>query len=362
MLSEDKALYIHIPFCKSICAYCDFKKVYYNELWVSKYLRALEKEIRSKYKGEVIKTLYIGGGTPNCLSLKELEKLFSILKIFNFKENIEFTFECNIELINEDYLIFLKENKVNRLSIGLETTNEHLLTFLNRKHTKKEALEKFNLVKKYFDNISADLIYAIPGESLKDLENDLDFVLKLKLKHLSFYSLIIEKHTMLYINKVKNISEDLDYKMHSLINKKLKKYRHYEVSNYSIKGFESAHNLTYWDNQEYYGFGLGASGYIDKVRYTNISNLNDYMANNFKYEEHHLIKQDIMENEMMLGFRKKDGINVLDFKEKFAYDLTKNKVVLEMIKDKRLVLKKDNLYIRNLYVQNEIIMALIDSL
>ena len=268
-----KSAYIHIPFCNNICSYCDFCKLLYNKNFVKKYLDALEKEITNNYKNEILDTIYVGGGTPSSLSVSELNKLFSIIKIFKLSKEYEFTFEVNIEDITEEKLEILKENKVNRLSIGIESFNDKYLKYLGRNYTSDIISERVELAKKYFDNINVDLMYALKNESLDDLEKDVDKILKLDIKHISCYSLIIEKNTKLYIDNTKYISDDLDSDMYDLIDKKLEnKYHRYEVSNYSITSYESRHNLTYWENNEYYGFGLGAAGYIDNIRYSHIIN------------------------------------------------------------------------------------------
>ena len=245
------SIYIHIPFCSNICSYCDFAKFYYNSDWVDNYLSSLEKEIKLNYKGEVVDTIYIGGGTPTVLNLNQLEKLLKITNLFN-KKNIEFTVETNVDLSLEKIKL-LKKYGVNRISIGVQTVNPKYLKFLNRNHTKEEVINLINLLKEYNFNINVDLIYAIPGETLEELNEDLDFILSLDVNHISTYSLIIEPHTKLYIDNVSNIDEDLDYEMYKLINKKLNKYHHYEISNFAKKNYESKHNLVYWNNLNYYG-------------------------------------------------------------------------------------------------------------
>ena len=255
-----KSCYIHIPFCKNICSYCDFCKMYYNKDFIDKYLLSLEKEINLYYKNDLLNTLYIGGGTPSCLDEISLKKLFKIISIFKLNKTYEFTFECNIEDINEKLLIFLKENKVNRISIGLQSFNKKYIEFMNRKYlNKKEITDKINLVKKYFNNINIDLIYGINNETLKELQEEVDSFINLDVNHISLYSLILEDNTILKTKKYKEIDDDLNRKMYDYIRKTLKKnnYIHYEISNFSKKGYMSKHNLCYWNNDNYYGFGLG---------------------------------------------------------------------------------------------------------
>ena len=161
-----ESVYIHIPFCKNICSYCDFCKVYHHEEWVLKYLQSLLLEIHDKYNGEEIKTLYIGGGTPSCLGIKELNILFSIVKELNLSKDLEFTFECNLNDLNYEMLIVLRKNRVNRLSIGIESFNENKLNFMGRHHTFEDAQQKIKMCRDIgFRNINLDLIYGIPKES-----------------------------------------------------------------------------------------------------------------------------------------------------------------------------------------------------
>ena len=167
------SMYIHIPFCKTICSYCDFCKRFYNEKECSNYLDSLSKEIKDNYKDEELKTIYIGGGTPSALSINNLNKLFNILKDIKLSNNYEFTIEVNPENVDEEKLRLFRDNRVNRISMGIESTNDIFLKYLNRKHDFKMVKEKINLVKKYFNNINVDLIYAIPNETINDLSNDL---------------------------------------------------------------------------------------------------------------------------------------------------------------------------------------------
>lgn len=354
-----KSAYIHIPFCNNICSYCDFCKLLYNKNFVKKYLDALEKEITNNYKNEILDTIYVGGGTPSSLSVSELNKLFSIIKIFKLSKEYEFTFEVNIEDITEEKLEILKENKVNRLSIGIESFNDKYLKYLGRNYTSDIINEKVELAKKYFDNINVDLMYALKNESLDDLEEDIDKILKLDIKHISCYSLIIEKNTKLYIDNTKYISDDLDSDMYDLIEKKLEnKYHRYEVSNYSITSYESRHNLTYWKNNEYYGFGLGAAGYIDNIRYTNTRNLSKYISGSYEREEEVLTKEDKIKYEFILGLRLTSGINKDNFNKKYGININEIEIIKELINKGLLIDDKINIYVpkKYFYVLNDILV------
>lgn len=354
-----KSAYIHIPFCNNICSYCDFCKLLYNKDFVKKYLDALEKEIKMHYKGEILDTIYIGGGTPSSLSIVELNELFSIIKVFKLSKEYEFTFEVNIEDITEEKLEILKENKVNRLSIGIESFNDKYLKYLGRNYTSDIISERVELAKKYFDNINVDLMYALKNESLNDLEEDIDKILKLDIKHISCYSLIIEKNTKLYIDNTKYISDDLDSDMYDLIDKKLEnKYHRYEVSNYSITSYESRHNLTYWKNNEYYGFGLGAAGYIDNIRYTNTRNLSKYISGSYERQEEVLTKEDKIKYEFILGLRLTSGINKDNFNKKYGININEIEIIKELINKGLLIDDKINIYVpkKYFYVLNDILV------
>jgi len=363
-MDKIKSVYIHIPFCNSICSYCDFCKVVYNHDWIYPYFERLSEEIDNSYLGEVIETLYIGGGTPSCLTIEELKILFQLLNKFHFSSNIEFTFECNLNDLEEEKLLFLYQHGVNRLSIGIESFDEEKLKFMNREANFKDAKKKIELARKIgFKNINVDLMYAIPNETTKVTQNDLKLLLKLNPEHISTYSLIIEKNTLVGLNKIKPIEEDKDSKMYDLICKTLKKagYVHYEVSNFAKKGFSSKHNLTYWNNEEYYGFGCGASGYVAAIRYENTKSLTEYLKGNFVSSKSLMSKVDNMENELILGFRKLEGISLEHFFDKFEENMQNIFPIKPLIKNGDLIYKDGYIFIhpKKLYVMNEILIKLI---
>ena len=359
------SVYIHIPFCSNICNYCDFCKMYYNEKLVDDYLQELNKEIKTNYKNETLSTIYIGGGTPSCLNIEQLSKLFNITSKLNLNNKYEFTIEMNINDITEEKLKLFKENKVNRISIGIETLNDKYLTILNRKHTKEEVIAKLKLAKRYFNNINIDLMYAFPKETLKDLDKDLSFIKEIDVPHVSIYSLIIEEHTKLFIDKTTPIDDELESKMYYHIIEHLKNlgYNHYEISNFSKEGYESRHNLTYWNNLEYYGFGLGSSGYINNIRYTNTRSINNYLKGNYILEKTLIDTKTKMENFMMLGLRKTEGISKKEFKDIFSSTISENFDIINLL-DKKLLID-DNEYLKIpenlLYIENSILVNFIDG-
>ena len=340
-----KAVYVHIPFCNNICSYCDFAKIYYNKKWINNYLDSLEKEIDLRYQDELIETIYIGGGTPSSLELEELEKLFKILKKIKTSYQ-EFTIEVNLDSLTKEKINLFKKYNINRVSIGIESFDQKNLTFLNRKLVN---LDLINYLKEVgITNINVDLIYALPNESLKTLEQDLNKLLELDVPHISTYSLIIEPNTM--ISNMNPINEELDFKMYELICKKLENYNHYEISNFAKAGYEAKHNLTYWKNEQYYGFGMGASGYIGNIRYTNTRSITEYIAG-FKEIEHDIVTlKTNMENEIILGLRLLNGVSISNFNNKFHKDLFKVFKIKELIEDKKLLIENDYLKINPKYV------------
>ncbi|MDD2489714.1 MAG: radical SAM family heme chaperone HemW [Bacilli bacterium] len=360
-----KAVYIHIPFCSSICSYCDFCKVLYQKQWIKPYLSNLEQEIKNQYQGELVKTLYIGGGTPTSLNLTELKQLLNITKLFNLTKLEEFTVECNVENLTVPKLKLMKQFGVNRLSIGVQTFNQKHLTFLNRHHQLKQVQ---TIIKKArflgFNNINIDLMFGFPKQTLRGLKFDLKQALKLKTEHLSIYSLIIENNTLLRINKVPSINEDLNAKMYYYINKILNKhdYLHYEISNYAKPGYQSNHNLIYWQNEEYYGFGLGAVSYLNKVRYENTRSITNYLKGQYLKQKTNITKKEMMENEMILGLRQLTGVNILKFKQKYKTDIKKVFPITKLLKEKLLIEENNYLFIpeSKIFIANEILLNFID--
>lgn len=355
------SVYLHIPFCSSLCTYCSFTKFFYNEKMVYSYLNSLLREIKTKYKGEIIKTIYIGGGTPSCLSVKELEYLFKIIKIFNFDANIEFTMEVNPESLTLEKLKLMQENKVNRISMGVESTILKNLKYLGRNHDFSLVKEKMQLIREVgITNINIDLIYALKDQTFEDLKMDILNILSLKPTHISTYSLEIYPQTILGIRNEKNISEDLDFQMYELICQELKKhgFRHYEISNFSKPRYQSRHNLVYWNNENYYGFGLSAASYIGNIRKTNTSSLKKYLAGNFLGEEEVLTKKDILSYALILGFRKIEGINKKMFLKKYGVNLFDLYNIKDLLKKGLLKENAFNIYIPcdKIYIENSILI------
>lgn len=357
------SIYIHIPFCNSICTYCDFCKIFYNKKYINDYLNNLEQEIKVRYKSEIVNTIFIGGGTPSSLDDEELIRLMNIIEIFKLNDNYEFTVECNIESITENKLKIMKKYGVNRISIGVESFDNSIIKLLGRNHTKKDVYNKMEIVKRYFSNINIDLIYAA-YDDINILKSDIDCFLKLDIPHISTYSLIIEDNTMLKIIGMKNIDEDIDYEMYKYIEDALEKnnYIHYEISNYAKNGYQSKHNLVYWNNEEYYGFGLSSTSYINNERITNTKNLRKYLNGEYLDTSVYEDKDIRMENEIMLGLRKLDGINLDRFKDKFNVSLEDIYNIDNLVRNGYLIrdnncIKIDKKY---MYISNEIIVRILE--
>ena len=305
-------IYLHLPFCTSICSYCDFPKLLYDKKYINSYLNSLKKEVKERYKQEKVKTIYIGGGTPTSLDSKELKKLLDITKLFNKEKNIEFTIESNIESLSKEKIKLLKQYGINRISLGVQSFQEKVLKELNRHHTNDMVFETIkNLKKENITNISIDYIYGV-NTNIKKCIEDINTFLALDIPHISCYSLIIENNTIFKINNKENIKEDIEKKIYNTIESILEKnnYKHYEISSYAKTGYQSIHNLNYWNNGNYYGFGLGSVSFIDNKRISNTKNLTNYLKGKYIKEISYENKKIRMSNEIILGLRKLEGISI----------------------------------------------------
>ena len=345
-------VYIHKPFCKRKCNYCSFvsgKNIELKEC----YLNTLIYEIKSKYKQEKLKTIYIGGGTPSLLDASDIQMIISQ---FNITNNCEITLEVNPETtITKEY----KLAGVNRISLGIQTFDDKILKILGRNHNKETIYKAVNDIKQAdFKNISIDLMYGLPYQTQESFQNDIKQVLELKVPHISSYGLKIEKGCYFYKNPPQNLpNEDIQSELYILLSNELKKngYIHYEISNFALEKFESKHNLCYWQNKNYYGFGLNASGYIGNMRYKNQSEMELYLNNPNKIEEKSILTPiQIMEEEIFLALRLKEGINIKEFNKKYNIDfLDKYKKIINKYKnlinfqDSRISLNENGMLLSN---------------
>ena len=354
MQTKPTSAYVHIPFCTQICYYCDFSKVFIKNQPVDSYLEHLIEEYDS-YDIKKLRTLYIGGGTPTALSASQLafllEKLTDKLDLSYLEE---LTIEANPGDLDQEKIAVLKDSPVNRVSLGVQTFNDRMLKQIGRSHLEKDIYENIaNLKKAGFDNISIDLIYALPKQTMEDVKINVAKAIALDIPHMSLYSLILENHTV-FMNRMRRgklplPKEDLEAEMFEYIIAELEKagFEHYEISNFSKPGFESRHNLMYWDNAEYYGIGAGASGYVDGVRYKNHGPIRHYLqaveAGNARVQEEVLTLNEKMEEEMFLGLRKKSGVSKKRFEEKFglSFEDQYGAVVSELTEQGLLVPDRD---------------------
>jgi len=363
-----KALYIHIPFCKQICTYCDFPKISSLGQDIDTYLRALIAEL-AVYERTIgftdLQTLYIGGGTPTELTTKQLDILFKHLhSVINFQQLTEVSIEANPESLNDACKIAcLKGHGVTRVSLGVQTFQARHLKLLGRSHTQKDVYETVSLLQAGDFEINVDMIYAIPTGTLAEWENDLDTLLKLSITHVSAYSLILEEHTKFYVDYMKNklelVDNEVEAQMFELVIDKLKAagFEHYEISNFT-KNKQSLHNLTYWHNNYYIGVGLGAHGHVMRTPETEVALKPDHIniareimnGNSIRYENtrsitaykkafesgilpvlnaHVLTQHEQIEESMFLGMRLLEGVNLEHLQAKYQvgiYELYKQKL------------------------------------
>jgi oxygen-independent coproporphyrinogen-3 oxidase len=337
-------LYIHIPFCKQKCFYCNFFSVKYEQDLADKYVDALIKH-SSDFKDIALDCVYIGGGTPSILSSKQIERLLACINNrFDLSKLFEFTFELNSDSVTLEKLNILKNYKVNRLSIGLQSTDDKVLNFLGRIHNFKNFCDVYSIARQIgFNNISIDLIYGISGQTLKNWENTLQKVLKLDSENLSLYPLSIEEDTVFYKDGIAT-NEYIQRDMYDFSVDFLERngYKHYEISNWAKHGKESFHNTNYWRNFEYIGLGAGASGYLNRVRYKNVSNIKKYikLMNNkldIQIEKEYIDDKLYSFEYIMLGLRLlKEGVHIKHF-----YNSHYQNILEEFINKKMLVKQGD---------------------
>ena len=367
MKMKDMGLYIHIPFCKSKCKYCDFVSFSNKENLIEKYVDCIKQEIRDigisnlyDYKDGkdnliTLKTIYIGGGTPSVINSNYIKEIINCVRQnIKVEDNAEITIEINPGTVDNEKLKTYKEAGVNRLSIGLQSTDNNTLKRIGRIHTYEDFLNTYNIARQLdFKNINVDLMLALPEQTIQELIDGLKKVIDLNPEHISIYSLILEEGTKLYeeIEKEKKYvlpSDDIERQMYWKTKRMLEDagYIHYEISNFAKKGFESKHNLSCWNQEEYIGVGAAAHSYSNNVRYSNIDNIEKYISNYEKGRDiDNLIfhekqnKESKMKEYMMLGLRKIEGVNIHLFKNKFNQDpLSLFKPEIDKLINEKLIL------------------------
>ena len=337
-------LYIHIPFCAHKCDYCDFISFENIGGKISQYIEALIKELEyEKLDKYNIETIYIGGGTPSFIESKYIVQILSKINKENAKE---ITIEVNPGTVTEEKLKDYIKAGVNRISIGLQSTDNAILRQIGRIHNFEQFLETYNLARKVgFKNINVDLMIGLPNQSLKIVEDSLEKVIELNPEHISVYSLIVEENTKIE-GKISNgilelPSEELERKMYWLVKNRLEEagYKHYEISNFAKPGFESKHNVDCWEQKEYIGIGLAAHSYMNKARYSDTVDFEKYCENPMKNRtvHEHQTEETQAKEYMLLGLRKIDGVDIQKFKNKFVNN------PIYLYKDKLNKLVKNNL-------------------
>lgn len=370
MTAAISSVYIHIPFCTQICYYCDFSKVYIQNQPVDDYITALLKEV-NHYQIPAPETLYIGGGTPSALSSIQLETLLTGLSdTIDMGRLKEFTIEANPGDLTPDKIAVLADSPCNRISLGVQTFDTGMLKRIGRSHTESDIYRTIEALKAAnFDNISIDLIYALPEQTLLEVEKNVAKALALDIPHMSLYSLILENHTI-FMNRYKKgqlhlPGEDIELDMFTYIRESLEAngYEHYEISNFTRPGYESKHNLVYWDNNEYYGLGAGASGYIWGMRYRNHGPIQHYLKaiaekGHARLREEHLSQKEQMEEQVFLGLRKKTGISLARFEKRFgvSFETVYGSVVAKLVANGLLQQEGDRLRMtkRGLYLGDSV--------
>lgn len=363
MKNKEIGVYVHIPFCKQKCYYCDFVSYCDKDNLIEDYIKAVKKEIKLQNIQSPITTIYIGGGTPSYIDSKHIKEIIEEIKKKNVVQRPEITIEVNPGTVTREKLKDYKKCGINRLSIGLQSVQDNILKEIGRIHDFEQFLETYQIARKVgFKNINIDLMIGIPNQRIKDLKDSLEEVIKLQPEHISVYSLIVEDGTTI-ANKIQKrelelLDEETERNMYWYVKNtlELNGYKHYEISNFAKKGRESKHNINCWNQKQYFGFGVAAHSYRDITRYSNTEKLEEYIRN-VKSERldrnriiHEIQKEYDAEKEyMLLGLRKIDGIKISEFKLKFGNNpiyLFRNE--LKKLTDESLIIvDEDNIRLTN---------------
>lgn len=356
MTNKISHLYIHVPFCNSICSYCDFCHRIYNKDLVNKWLNTIKKEIDYKCK-DSYETIYIGGGTPSCLSLDELDKLLGYINPYA-KNTVEYTIEVNPESLNIEKIDLFKKYGINRISMGVQTSDDNLLKLLNRKHTFTDVIDSVNLLKQNsINNISIDLMYSLPGQTIEILNKTLDDFIKLDVPHVSIYSLTIEDNTIFSKKGYKPLDNDIEADMYELIINKLNSngYKQYEVSNFSNEGYESKHNIGYWKYDDFLGISMSASSKVGNHRWTNTSSFESYFNDyNSKAEDLTLTNKDQMFENIMMSLRMNNGLDINEFNNR--YNCNFEEEYRDAISDENITINNNFIRCRRLGLLNRTLL------
>ena len=326
-IPHPRSLYIHIPFCSSICPYCDFTKLLYQDGWAFSYLDALEKELEFRCKGHTYDTVYIGGGTPSVLPLELFKRLLEMVLPY-VGEDCEYTLEANPESLSDDKIAILPHYQVNRISMGMQSSSKKVLDAMGRRHSVQDIQERIlSLHHAGINNISIDLIYALPGESKEELLKDLEVLTNLDITHCSCYSYIQEQGSIWSKQGIEEEDDEIQAEQFDLVDQVLTAhgYIHYEVSSFSKQGYQSRHNKTYWKDERYVAVGLGASGYIGNFRYKNVVSLPRYLKGEYTDNEEIVSPKDDKTYFLLTNLRLAEGFAFDDYMQRFHEDIRINK-------------------------------------
>jgi oxygen-independent coproporphyrinogen-3 oxidase len=322
-MTKNKHLYVHIPFCNNICYYCDFTRCKYNEDLVEKYLDSLQFELSQRVDNFDIETIYIGGGTPSSLTELQLNKLLTMLKPYT-NSVIEYTFEANPDSLTLNKIKLLKQFSINRISLGVQSTEQRLLKLMNRQHDQTMVEEVINNLNTMgIHNISIDLIYSLPTQTMDEWKNTIDETLLLDIKHISLYSLTIEENSVFNKKGYSNLDIDIETDMYFYAIETLNKagINQYEIANFAVEGYQSKHNTAYWNYNDFYGIGLGSSCKINENRFDNTTNFIKYFNHNFIDIDYKLSTSDNMFEMVMMSLRMKKGLDKNLFKSRYGFDI-----------------------------------------
>ncbi len=356
MMTKIKHLYVHVPFCSSICYYCDFCHRIYDEKMAERWLNRLEEEIGETCQDQY-ETVYIGGGTPTVLSYGQLERLLKMIDYYA-QNCIEYTVEVNPESLDEERAGLFARHGVNRISMGVQSSDERILKKLNRKHSFADVKNKVRLLKENgLDNISVDLMYSLPGQDMNILKKSIDDILGLEVSHISLYSLTVEENTVFGKKGVQSLDEETEADMYEYIEKRLTEsgYVHYEVSNYAMEARESKHNMGYWNYDDFVGVSMGASGKVGNNRYTNTRSFEKYLGCKDIRDENLFLKKEEMEFEnIMMSLRTIYGLDIEEFNRKYDCDLLQK--YEKGIENPAICIENGRLVCRNLAVLNRVLL------
>ncbi len=396
MENRELGIYMHIPFCQHKCDYCDFISFSNKQDFIENYVEAVKKEINNYFKDKTlletytITTIYIGGGTPSYIDSKYICEIMEVLEN-NLKQNkvkledMEITIEVNPGTVNKEKLEQYRKAKINRLSIGLQSTNNEILKQIGRIHTYEQFLETYQMAKEVgFENINVDLMIGLPNQTIEDIKRNLKEIVQLNPTHISVYSLIIEEGTVI-AQKIENhqlqeMDEELERNMYWYVKNtlELNGYKHYEISNFAKEGKESKHNLNCWRQKEYIGIGLAAHSYLNDIRYTNVAEIEQYSIRMDKLNEkiiNHILElpnkngktnlkeeietiyeieevQDLEDKKkeyMLLGLRTIEGVSISKFKEKYIDNpiFLFRKELEKLVEEKLVVIDGDDIKLTN---------------